>query len=695
MKKSGNFKTRARLMEQLGDQLIKNENVAVLELIKNAYDAYATNVLVELFDLDKKDQGIITILDNGEGMSIDTVLNAWLEIGTDNKKKKIDEIKASGEKNQRLPLGEKGIGRFGAHKLGNMIELITRAQSSEEVVVKIDWRIFEDYDYLEDVPIEVFERAPEHFKGSQTGTFIKVSGLKREWTRGRFRDLYRSINALSSPFEAINSFQVEVKTNLLDWIEGLTGFADIKDNAVYKIEAELEGCYVKDFRYVFSPKTPNNAIEERFVHKTDIEMVDQDKRDGEAEYRNIDLNENNVGRVRLSLLIFDLDSKYLALDSIDRKSLKEYLKNNGGIALYRDNVRLYEYGDKENDWLEMESRRINSPSKMISSRICVGAVYLNRWDSDGLVEKASREGLVENNALEILKKAIWFLLDTLILPERNADKETLRTYSSGNQVKEPVKQEIKKAIRLINESRIEDKDKKEIIKTLNKVDKEYEYITTVYLRSASAGLGVGTVIHEMDKMVNELVHAVKNEGATDHVRFLVKRLAKSTDTYAALLKDTKRKVVDVDDLVDEVEACVEYRLKSHNISLVHVIEGKYKTYGGNLILSTLINLLDNSIYWIDYSRTENKRICILVDCASSNYVRISIVDSGAGFAIDPKNATLPFVSAKKGGMGLGLNLAKQVVEDCSGFLSFPDIQDLSLPEGTKWGAAVSVCLPVF
>lgn len=695
MATSAKFKTRARLMEQLGEQLIKNENVAILELIKNAYDANATKVTVGLFELDNPKRGHISIVDNGEGMDLDTVLNVWLEIGTDNKKKKIEEAKKTGLASGRLPLGEKGIGRFGAHKLGNIIEMVTRRDTSKEVVVSIDWRVFRDYDYLDEVPIEVVERDPELFTGSETGTCIHISDLKRAWDRRHFRNLYRSINALSSPFEAINSFHVVVETNLLDWIDGLTGFSDIKDNAVYKVEAILSGCYVEDFRYEFSPKTPNGSIEGRIVHKEKIEMVDSQKKGEKTAFEKIDLNENSIGDVRFSLLIFDLDSKYLALDSIDKKSLTEYLKNNGGIALYRDNVRLYEYGDRENDWLELESRRINNPSKTISSRICVGAVYLNRWESEGLVEKASREGLVDNDSLETLKKAIWFLLENLILPERNSDKELLRAYSGGKKAKQPVKDEIKKLTKIIETSDMAEKTRKEIVKTLNQIDSEYEYITTVYLRSASTGLSIGTVIHEIEKMISELMRAVKEEGATEHIAFLVSRLSRSTESYSALLRDTKKKKVKAKRLVEEAEACVEYRLKAHGIMLSSVIENDCKTYGGNIILSTLINLIDNSIYWIDYSRTENKRICMFVDSINDKYVRISIIDSGAGFSIDPERATLPFVSAKKGGMGLGLNLAKQVVEDCSGFLSFPDIGEFDLPNDIKWGAAVSICLPIF
>ena len=119
MEKQISFKSRARLMPQIGDQLIKNESIALLELVKNAYDADAPDVWVEMWDIDKSDKGKIIVKDNGDGMDLSIVENSWMEIGTDNKKNLLDEYIMNDKKSAlgRLPMGEKGIGRFGVHKL--------------------------------------------------------------------------------------------------------------------------------------------------------------------------------------------------------------------------------------------------------------------------------------------------------------------------------------------------------------------------------------------------------------------------------------------------------------------------------------------------------------------------------------------------------------------------------------------------
>ena len=95
MEKQLSFKSRARLMPQIGDQLIKNESIALLELVKNAYDADAPNVWVEMWDVDKPKAGKIVVRDNGDGMDLFTIENSWMEIGTDNKKNLLEEYIAS------------------------------------------------------------------------------------------------------------------------------------------------------------------------------------------------------------------------------------------------------------------------------------------------------------------------------------------------------------------------------------------------------------------------------------------------------------------------------------------------------------------------------------------------------------------------------------------------------------------------
>ena len=131
------FRPRAELLLQLGEQLIKNESIALIELIKNSYDADANLVEVEMKDINSPILGEIRIKDDGFGMTKDTIENIWLEPGNTHKKDMVNQGKRTPK--GRLPIGEKGIGRFGVYKLGHEIVVITRAKNSSEVLVEMDW----------------------------------------------------------------------------------------------------------------------------------------------------------------------------------------------------------------------------------------------------------------------------------------------------------------------------------------------------------------------------------------------------------------------------------------------------------------------------------------------------------------------------------------------------------------------------
>jgi|ERR1035437_1319098 HSP90 family molecular chaperone len=152
------LRPRARIMKTLGDELISNDAVAVIELVKNAYDADAGRVLIKFVGPLLSGQGRVEIFDDGSGMSLDVVRGAWMEPATPGKR----QITKSGRKSRRV-LGEKGIGRFAALRLASELELITRARGTDvEVYGLFDWTQFEDEQkYLDQVLILTEERVPE------------------------------------------------------------------------------------------------------------------------------------------------------------------------------------------------------------------------------------------------------------------------------------------------------------------------------------------------------------------------------------------------------------------------------------------------------------------------------------------------------------------------------------------------------
>lgn len=182
------FTPKARLIKILGEHLIKDATVGILELVKNSYDADAISrddapaCEIKMISLNKPEAKII-IKDTGFGIDLETFLKKWMNPATGHKEdqKKRKERTPLG----RLPLGEKGVGRFAAQQIGNRLKLISKSVSSpQELVVDIDWKKFDDNKAdLKDITVEYKLQVPEYFtETDSTGTILEISDLKYEWS---------------------------------------------------------------------------------------------------------------------------------------------------------------------------------------------------------------------------------------------------------------------------------------------------------------------------------------------------------------------------------------------------------------------------------------------------------------------------------------------------------------------------------
>ena len=417
------FKPRARLIPELGEQLIKNESIAFLELVKNSYDACSKKCDIYVSNIDNNANSCITIEDDGFGMDYDIIKNVWMEPGTANKTRFFSDdpdVKLELPCN-RLPLGEKGIGRFAAHKIGNEITLISKMKGKKEIYLKIDWTDFFVEKYLDEVPIKIIERDPEYFTGGKTGTKIVIHKIKKSWERGLVREIYRSINAMCSPFDTEEKFSINFEIDNTDLIKGILNWDDIKKYALFKIRCKIEPIEnvssdvesngkkfyeITEFSYDFIPWDTMQKISPTSIqyNKKDFDekkCTDEQRRiekskkifrvikkDGKNVIKFIE--NQNVGTIIFEALIFDLDANILRLGlQTGKRDLRDYLRANGGVRVYRDNVRVYDYGEPGNDWLDLGSRRVNVPGKRISNNLIIGAVHLKRNESKGLRENKS------------------------------------------------------------------------------------------------------------------------------------------------------------------------------------------------------------------------------------------------------------------------------------------------------------------
>ncbi len=683
------FNPRAQILLQLGEQLIKNENIAILELVKNSYDADANKVVVNMQFVDDKDKGYIEIYDDGLGMSLDIIRDIWMEPGNSHKKGIVDQNKRS--KLGRLPIGEKGIGRFGVHKLGKKIELISKMENRKEVVLNIDWRIFETAEYLSDVKIDIYERTPEFFKEEKTGTYIKINNLSISWTRGMLRNLHRSLTALNSPFESNQSFSVQLRTSRQEWLDGLIGFEDIRDYALYKCKITISRSEITEFEYDFCPYDIMEGINKRKVSfGKNVTMRKQQRKKGRNEMIDIDISKYRIGNIRMIIYVFDRDSSILNKYITDKAAFKRYLDENGGISVFRDGMRILDYGEPGNDWLGLDLKRVNAPTKNLSNNIILGAVYLDRDSSVDLKEKANREGFIENEAYLCFRDAVEFAIGQFTA-QRNIDKEKLRVSMAGG-AKEPVKAEITEVRKIVSKAKIEQSVKIQLENSLVKVEKELEFLKQRYIKTANAGMSYGIVIHEIEKIIGELKIAVKEKGTSRKIKVLSAHLSRVVDSYAELLRNKSKDVNDLVDIITQSLFSVEYRLNAHEITVIDDFS-RYKGHASikcasNMVIGAIINLIDNSIYWLNYSKKPQQKIYIKITEEIDGFIGIVIADNGTGFSISGDDAIKPFVSTKTNGLGLGLNIVNEIMIAQGGTVIFPQIGDIELPEEYKTGAVV-------
>lgn len=371
MKDSLNFRVSAELKNILGRDLITSPDVAILELVKNSYDAHATKVEITF------DDDYLCIADNGKGMSKDDLINKWLFVAYSAKSDGTEDQSYRSKIKQRHYAGAKGIGRMSCDRLARYLTLTTRSEGAKTEILTIDWNIFEidkqkEFDSIS-IPNETLDSIPAFPAGQTTGTILAFRGLRNVWGKGEILAIKKSLEKMINPFSGTDEdFQIEIiAPHFIDSdkdveshsrINGIieNSIADILKIKTTKIESVLKNGVIR------------TTLSDRGVKMYEIE--EPNKFPG--------LSSSTISLFYLNRAAKHSFSLRMGIQPI------QY----GNVFLFRNGFRILPYGNYNDDSWGINQRAQQGYNRFLSTRDLFGRVDVETDDVNAIKEVSSRDG---------------------------------------------------------------------------------------------------------------------------------------------------------------------------------------------------------------------------------------------------------------------------------------------------------------
>jgi signal transduction histidine kinase len=406
------FKISSGLKNLIGSELITDNFVAIFELVKNSFDADASEVKITFENIYSSKAKII-IQDNGKGMDYDDLLNKWLFVAYSAKKDGTEEF---GYKNQiksnRQYAGAKGVGRFSCDRLGQFLNLITikKAPNSKIENIFVDWKKFEENqkDEFIKIPVEHNELTKINYN-IKHGTILEISGINsEEWNREELKKLKDKLSKLVRP--DLNKSTKEKKFSI-----SIIAQEEIQNDLKEKEKFLLKGEEHKIYRNTVNGNVENFVFEELDIKTTKINTNISDSgntvvtslndRDNFI-YSIKEKNKHNLlSKVSIKLYFLNRSAKNIFKRRIGIDAV-EY----GNIFVYKNGFRIYPFGERGNDILGIDNRAVQGYNRYIGLRNLIGVIEIEGNESD-LKETTSRDGgLVKTKAYHQLED---YLIETL------------------------------------------------------------------------------------------------------------------------------------------------------------------------------------------------------------------------------------------------------------------------------------------
>lgn len=720
--KDGLYKIRpaGRHIITIGRDLIKDKYAAIVELVKNAFDADSPTCKISLLPFEKKhiENGIekiskgikVIIKDEGHGMSFETVTDKWMVPSTD------DKLHRKISPNGRIMQGKKGIGRYSASMIGDDLVLQTVDKEGDLTTLYLIWKHFEDAKYLHDVDVLI-----ENFKtNNSSGTEIIIVGDEHhleEWDIKQLKNLKSELKKLIPPTteekadgKDEDQFKITLELGNFPYEEYSNLTEDIEPYPLFELfDYRISGTVSKEG--IAKLKFENNRLKGNIPENLEEFKISL----------NQDRNENTqtfCGEIKLDFRVFDRDPA--SIDGLIERGLKdpvtgEYvgrreariiLDTFNGVGVYRNGFRIRPLGDAGFDWLYLDNERVQNPSLKVGCDQVIGFIHIQSEDKSGLVEKSARDGLKENaqyfGLREIAKQVLKELENRRFAYRQNVGlgrshrniNDKIKSLYDFKDLQEKINKEldnlgIEKSKREKISRIISDKEEKS-----NKIADELKQIIALYQGQATVGKIVNVVLHEgrkplgyfknqipliydwskdleknfsqelLDKIINRL-SIIDEQG-----KIFIKLFSK-LDPLSAKKRDRK-KDFNLREVINNVLDVFHLELQSQNIETRIDCDINQTVYGWKEdFYIILTNLVDNSIYWLQSNTDKQKQIILKVYEEDESLI-IEYRDSGPGIEkhlIENELIFEPeFTNKTGGGSGLGLAIAGEAIDRNGGNL---------------------------
>lgn len=653
------FSASTSVKNLFGRGLVTDQVAAMFELVKNSYDADATEVEIIFSNLNTADSSII-ISDNGTGMDLHDIEHRWMVIGTDSKKNVLLSPIF------RRPLnGDKGIGRFSVDRLGSYLHMESQKRdSSQKYSVEFDWSLFDGAEKnIGEISIPYTRQKSDY---AAHGVSLTISGLRDNWDESKLKELFRNLRQFKSPFSQEDNFKI--------YITALEFGYKRREVTVEKLEG-VSSLWI-------SAEVRNDNPEVIYI------VVNKDG----LEYETTQSNPYSFGSVRTQIFMFNQGDKIRFANRYGLR-VREY----GNIRLYRDDFRIYPYGETDNDWLNLDRRQTQGLMRFFGTRDLIGYVQISKENNTELKPLTNRQGLEENAAFSQLRQ---FVVDVCIT--------TLESYYFNkikvgkNETIRKTKAEIGGAVAGLDKIALEIKGSnpeaakqiKSFASTIKKQQQnqlqyvqDQQEIVKVYSRIAQKETFLHKLIHQSMIHVNDANVAItsyisRNKALKDIDKEQLVAIQELIQDALSLLRTVRDDVVkkrtksvqDIASLAKKYIRESQATFDENGIKVSITVRGDlhYNIDPGDLkaILNNLTSNAVKSLKKVD----DRERKLKFEFYKTERYIIIRCIDNGVGIPeADRERIFDPFQGTTEG-FGLGLTIIDETAKEYGGTLELIETQ---------------------